>query len=69
MKIWIKILLGIIIGISLGLFIVPGSQGQEVIDYLAELMIRIGRYVVFPLVFFSLIIGSFELKREKKLLR
>ncbi len=67
MKIWIKVLLGIIIGVLLGLFLAPGTKGQEVNDYIAEIAIRIDRYIVFPLGF-SLVIGTFELKQEKKLL-
>ena len=67
MKIWIKVLLGIIIGIILGVFLPVGGNEQATMDYISALLIRIGRYIIFPLVFFSLVIGTYELKREKKL--
>ena len=70
MKIWIKMTAGVIIGVLLG-FILPAADESlnEVFSYLAELIINIGRYAVFPLVFFSLAYGIFELRQEKKLLR
>ena len=67
MKIWIKVLVGITIGIILGVFLPVGGNEQETMDYISKLLIRIGRYIIFPLVFFSLVIGTYELKREKKL--
>lgn len=67
MKIWIKVLTGILLGALLGYFL-PGSKATvETVAFISSLVIRIGRYVVFPLVFFSLIVGTYELKREKKL--
>jgi aerobic C4-dicarboxylate transport protein len=69
MKIWIKILIGIVLGLVLGALL-PDSDGNlELMGLLSDIFIRIGRYLVFPLAFFSLILGTFELKREKKLLR
>lgn len=68
MKIWIKILVGSIIGIVLGALL-PGSEGvREVFDYLTRLSIQMGRYVVFPLAFFGLLIGTHELRRERVML-
>ncbi len=67
MKIWIKVLTGILLGALLGYFL-PGSKATvETTAFISSLVIRIGRYIVFPLVFFSLIVGTYELKREKKL--
>jgi aerobic C4-dicarboxylate transport protein len=68
MKIWIKILIGSVIGILLGLFLPVGPKSMEIFDYLSRLFIQIGRYVLFPLAFFSLAIGTFELKRERMIL-
>jgi aerobic C4-dicarboxylate transport protein len=69
MKIWIKILIGVVLGLVLGALL-PTSEGNlKLLGLLAEIFIRIGRYLVFPLAFFSLVLGTFELKREKKLLR
>lgn len=61
MKIWIKLLIALIIGILLGIFI-PSSLGGIFFDDAAKLFINIGRYIIFPLVFFSLIFGTYELK-------
>ncbi|MBN2738471.1 MAG: dicarboxylate/amino acid:cation symporter [Spirochaetales bacterium] len=66
MKIWIKFLIGIVIGILLALF-VPPRIGSEIFDYLAQLFYHIGRYIVFPLVFFSLLIGTHELRESRKI--
>ena len=69
MKIWIKILIGSILGVLLGIF-VPGSEkGMELFSFINRLFIQIGRYVVFPMVFFALVAGTYELKREKKIFR
>ena len=69
MKIWIKLLAGSIIGVFLGFFLPSEASTTELFSYLTELVISIGRYAVFPLLLFSLAIGSFELKNDKKVLR
>ena len=69
MKIWIKLLAGSIIGLLLGLLLPLNETGFDLFAYLSKLIINIGRYAIFPLVFFSLAIGTFELKTEKKALR
>jgi aerobic C4-dicarboxylate transport protein len=61
MKIWIKLLIGIILGTILGVLI-PANIGSDFFDGVSHIAINIGRYVIFPLVFFSLIIGTYELK-------
>jgi aerobic C4-dicarboxylate transport protein len=68
MKIWIKLLIGIILGIILGIF-VPMNPGSDIFDYLAKIFINIGRYAIYPLVFFSLIIGTYELRLERNIMR
>ena len=69
MKIWIKLLIGCILGVLLGIFL-PGTQSSmELFAFVNRLFIQIGRYVVFPLVFFALVAGTYELKREKKIFR
>lgn len=67
MKIWIKLLVGSTIGVIAGIFI-PG-QVQGFLDSLSGLLVGIGRYVLFPFVFFSLGIGTSELRQEKRLAR
>jgi aerobic C4-dicarboxylate transport protein len=67
MKIWIKLLVGSVIGVIAGIFI--PAQVQGFLDSLTGLLVSVGRYVVFPFVFFSLGIGTSELRQEKRLLR
>jgi len=68
-KIWIKILVGTILGVLLGIFIPGTEKAMELFSFVNRLFIQIGRYVVFPLVFFALAAGTYELKREKKIFR
>ena len=69
MKIWMRLLAGSIIGILLGAYL-PESGGDTaaVFASIAEYVIRIARYFVFPLVFFGLIIGTSELMRDRRML-
>lgn len=69
MKIWIRLLAGSIIGVLLGAYL-PESGGDTARFFagLAEYVISIARYFVFPLVFFGLIIGTAELMRDRRLL-
>jgi aerobic C4-dicarboxylate transport protein len=65
MKIWIKVLVGSVLGILLGAFLPAGPKSMELFSFLSRLLIQIGRYVLFPLIFGSLAIGTFELRRER----
>jgi Na+/H+-dicarboxylate symporter len=67
MKIWIKLLVGSVIGVIAGLAIPSSAQG--VMDQISSVLIGIGRYAIFPLVFFSLGIGTSELRQERRLVR
>jgi len=66
MKVWIKLLIGSILGILLG-FLVPEHQRFfESLAWLEQLVLRIGRYAVVPLLVFSLTIGMYELRHDKQ---
>ena len=67
MKIWIKLFIGSLIGLAAGFFIPVQVQGF--FDSLSGLLLGIGRYVLFPFIFFSLGIGTAELVQEKRLMR
>ncbi len=70
MKIWIKVLAAAIIGILLGIFLPEGSEKTgAVIASISEVIIHIGRYLLFPLMFFSLAYGVYELRLEKQTFR
>ena len=65
MKVWLKLLLGSILGIFLG-FLLP-SDNQTIsngIAWFAELAIRIGRYSLAPILVFSLTIAVYELRQD-----
>jgi Na+/H+-dicarboxylate symporter len=65
MKIWIKLFIGSLIGMAVG-FLVP-VQAQGFLDSLSSVLVGIGRYALFPFIFFSLGIGTSELRQEKRL--
>lgn len=65
MKVWLKLLIGSVLGIVIG-FLLP-SGNQSVIDKIAwigELAIRIGRYGLVPVLVFSLTIAVYELRQD-----
>ncbi len=65
MKLWIRILVGAAIGLALGLLLpVSGGGTVTVMRMLSDLVINVGRYVVFPLVLFGVIIGMHELRED-----
>ncbi|MDR3201231.1 MAG: cation:dicarboxylase symporter family transporter [Spirochaetales bacterium] len=65
MKIWLKMILGGIAGMFLGLYL-PDAAG-DACRFLAGLAVRIGRYTLLPLILFGLIITAYELRTERKL--
>ncbi|TVQ95838.1 MAG: dicarboxylate/amino acid:cation symporter [Spirochaetaceae bacterium] len=70
MRIWIRFLVGSIIGVALGLWL-PESGGDTAALFfgLSALVVNVGRYLLFPLVFFGLAIGTYELMQERVALR
>lgn len=65
MKIWMKYLIGALIGAAIALVLPEADAGvSQSISFLFELSIRIGRYVLIPFVFFSLPIAIFELNED-----
>jgi Na+/H+-dicarboxylate symporter len=66
MKVWIKLLIGSVFGITLG-FLVPENQRlTEVLVWLEQFVIRIGRYALIPVLVFSLTIAVYELRQDGK---
>jgi len=66
MKIWIKYLIAIMLGIAVGMFIpIPVST----LDTAVLVFVNLARIILVPLLFFSIPIAAFELHEEKKLLR
>ena len=70
MKIWIKYLIGIALGIITALLLPADSvSAASVITFLTDLFIRFGRYLVVPIVFSSAIISINKLRTSKILLK
>ncbi|MCL1812941.1 MAG: cation:dicarboxylase symporter family transporter [Treponema sp.] len=67
MKIWIKLLIGSVLGIVLG-FLLPYENQTvfSVMSWLEQLALRIGRYAAIPMMFFSLIIAIYELRQDRE---
>ena len=70
MKIWIKYLLGCILGI-IAAIILPTENLvlQKIIAFLTDFAIRFGRYMLLPLLFFSMSISVCNLREENKLFK
>ena len=66
MKVWIKLLIGSIFGIALGLLASEHLRLVELLAWLEQLALRIGRYAVIPMLVFSLTISIYELRQEGK---
>ena len=65
MKVWLKLLIGSILGIIVGLFLPYDNPSvMEKMAWLGELAIHIGRYVLAPVLVFSLTIAVYELRQD-----
>jgi Na+/H+-dicarboxylate symporter len=65
MTIWSKLLVGAVLGATLGSFLPNGNQViGEALEWLVAFAIRVGRYTVVPMIVFSLCIAVYELRRE-----
>jgi len=64
MKVWIKLLVGAILGIVLGIF-APGSQRfLDSMVWLEQFVLSIGCYAIIPVFVFSLAISIYELRQD-----
>ncbi|MCL2480349.1 MAG: cation:dicarboxylase symporter family transporter [Spirochaetaceae bacterium] len=67
MKIWVKYLIGLILGLVTGfIFSNNSASALQVVKPFVDVFINIGRYSFYPLVFFSLTIGVHELLLNKR---
>lgn len=66
MKIWIKYLIGIALGLLLAMILPATSiKAGEILSFLTELFIRIGRYIIVPLVFATGVVAVNKLRTSK----
>ena len=66
MKVWIKLLLGSVLGIILGILLPESDNLKNALAWLEQLALRIGRYALIPFLVFSLTISIYELRQDKK---
>lgn len=66
MRVWFKLLLGALAGLILGWFWPSGEAGSWLTGA-ADVVSRIGRYLIFPLVLFSTALAVQDLRREQRL--
>jgi Na+/H+-dicarboxylate symporter len=65
MKVWLKLLLSSFLGVILGSLLPSDNQTVvQALAWLEELVIRIGRYAVVPLLVFSLTVAVYELRQD-----
>ena len=69
MKLWLKYILAGMVGIAAGLFLQTGDLIYGYLFGLAEFGLRLGRYIIFPLFFFTLTISVCQLRRDGLLLK
>ena len=63
MKVWVKLLIGAVLGMTIGFFLPHESQKvMSAFQWLEKLAIGIGRYTVIPVLVFSLTIAVYELR-------
>jgi Na+/H+-dicarboxylate symporter len=70
MKVWIKYLIGIALGVVAALVLpLDGAKSADVLGFLSQLFINFGRYLVIPIVFSSVIVSICKLRSSKLILK
>ena len=70
MKIWLKYVLGCLLGILASTVLpVESAAVQKVLSFLTEFTIRFGRYTLIPLLFFSMLVAVYNLRDSNLLLK
>jgi Na+/H+-dicarboxylate symporter len=64
MKVWIKLLIGAILGIALGHFLPDSLRVTDSLVWLEKFVLSIGRYAIIPVLVFSLAISVYELRQD-----
>ena len=64
MKVWIKLLIGSVLGLVLGFLLPENQRLADALVWLEQFALRIGRYAVIPVIVFSLTIGVYELRQD-----
>ena len=65
MKVWLKLLIGSVLGIFIGFLLPEDNQTiTQSLIWFSDLVIRIGRYSLVPILVFSLTIAVYELRQD-----
>ena len=64
MKVWIKLLIGSAAGLILGFLLPDNQRFTDVLIWLEQMVLRIGRYAIIPMIVFSLTISVYELRQD-----
>jgi len=66
MKLWMRILLGSAVGVVLGGYIpIAGGDSVDILSMIARIVISIGRYGIYPVMFFGVAIAVYELTADR----
>jgi len=66
MKVWVKLLIGSILGMTIG-FLLPNNETVfAALQWLEKLALGIGRYAVIPVLVFSLTVAVYELRMDEQ---
>ncbi|MCL2441313.1 MAG: hypothetical protein FWD14_06200 [Treponema sp.] len=66
MKVWVKLLIGSILGMLIG-FLLPNNEAVfAAFQWLEKLALGIGRYAVIPVLVFSLTVAVYELRMDEQ---
>lgn len=69
MKIWIKYLIGIVLGIATAILLpFDGDFSKNLLNFFYEFAIRFGRYTILPVIVFGVSTAVFKLRVSKKVL-
>ncbi len=67
MKLWFRYLLGTAVGVAAGILVpLAGGDTLQILEEISGFVFRIGRFLLFPLAFFSIIIAVDELRDDRR---
>ena len=70
MKLWLKYLIGAALGLAAALILPLDSlQGAAALSFITDIIVRIGRYTLLPLLFFSGIMAVYRMREDGLLVR
>ena len=70
MKIWIKYLIGVVLGVTIAFLFPQDSElANSIISFLQDMAIKASKYSLFPFLFFTLILGTYKLKESTSIFK